>query len=244
MVHGMQDYGIYASKTTVVALDDMAELAARLGSIVTYDRKGDVILLDDYEEPLEKFRDSSQALAEVKLDSTVAVSGAQCVKLTTPATQDRYAEFSYVIPPYHLGRHGIKVSFSAYEMVNLTGYYQIYGLYYDGSHSYEFGIRVNPKAEKVQVYTSGGWTDAVTNLFIDTSLETWWHNLKLVIDLDIGYYTKLLIDATDWDLSSYPFIKLSDTTYTLFELYFTLNPDAANILTLYQDDFVYTINEP
>jgi len=244
MAHGMRDYGIYAVKSTVVALEDMAELAARLGSIVTYDRKGDVIFTDDYEAPTEKFRDSSLALAEVKLDSTTAVSGAQSVKLTTPDTTDRYAEISYVIPPYRLGKHGIKVSISAYQMGGLTGYYQIYVLFYDSVHSHELGVKINPKGELVELLISGVWTTIIDDLFVDTSLVTWWHNVKLTFDLDTGYYDKLLIDAASWDLSAYQYLKLADTTTTLFEVYFTLNPDADNELELYQDDFVYTINEP
>ena len=244
MVHGYHDYGLYASKATVAGLTDMAELAARLGSIVTYDRKGDVILLDDYEATTAHFRDSSIPLATAALDTTVALSGAQCVKFTTPAVSDRYAEISYVIPPCYISKHGIKVSISTYELSSLEGYYQIFALFYDGTNSHTLSIRITPKEYKVELYTPTGYVTCISNLFIDTSLPTWWHNVKLVYDLDTGYYTRLLIDALSYDLSTYKYVKTADTTTTLFEVYFTLYPTNDNALVCYQEDFVYTINEP
>lgn len=244
MVHGAADYSIYAPKATVSVLADMAELAARLNSIVTYDRKGDVIFMDDYEAPLEKFGDQSSPGAEAKLDSEVAMSGAQSLKLTTPATDDTWAEVFYIIPPYRLGRHGIKVSISPYELDASVGFYQILGQYYDGANYHEFGLRINPQEAKVQVYTPTGYEDCITDLFIDVDLETFWHNVKLTFNLDTGYYDTLLIDALSYDLSAYQYKKTESPVVTVFTLFFTLWAKADNILTCWQEDLVYTINEP
>lgn len=244
MVHGMRDYGIYASKSTVVALEDMAELASRLGSIVTYDRKGDVVFMDDYEAPIEKFGEQNAIDAETKLDSEVALSGAQSLKFTTPGITDRWAEIYYTLSPYALGKHGIKISISPYELDAHVGFYQVFGQYFDGNNFHQFGIRLNLKDAKVQLYLPAGWTDCIADLHIDCDLKTFWHNVKLTFDLDTGYYSKLLIDALSYDLSAYQYERDANTTVTLFTLFFTLWPKGTDKLVLWQEDFVYTINEP
>jgi len=59
MAHGQPDYGMYTLANTIYRLTDMGELAARLGSINTYDRRGDVIFLDSFESGLTAWSPSS-----------------------------------------------------------------------------------------------------------------------------------------------------------------------------------------
>ena len=55
MAHGHPDYGGAAPLATVYTLQDLAELAARLGSIDVFDRRGNVLLLDDFESGIKKW---------------------------------------------------------------------------------------------------------------------------------------------------------------------------------------------
>jgi len=54
MAHGTPDWGVTASKKTIYSLHDMGELAVRLGSIVSFDRRGDVIFSDSFQNGLGK----------------------------------------------------------------------------------------------------------------------------------------------------------------------------------------------
>ena len=55
MAHGARDFGIYAPKETIVTIEDLGELAVRLGSPVNYDRKGDVVWVDGFEDGIDKW---------------------------------------------------------------------------------------------------------------------------------------------------------------------------------------------
>ena len=50
------DYGRLSAQATVFPVTDLGELAARLGSIVSHDRRGDVIWLDGFEDGLDKWQ--------------------------------------------------------------------------------------------------------------------------------------------------------------------------------------------
>ncbi|GAI56753.1 unnamed protein product, partial [marine sediment metagenome] len=55
MAHGQPDFGMYQIAKTIYRLADMGELAVRLGSIVTHDRRGDVIWMDNFDSGIAKW---------------------------------------------------------------------------------------------------------------------------------------------------------------------------------------------
>ena len=48
--YGLPDYGMYAALENMGNLVDYGELATRLGSIVSFNREGNVIFWDDFEK--------------------------------------------------------------------------------------------------------------------------------------------------------------------------------------------------
>ena len=52
MPRGLPDYGMYQSVALAAGMADMGELAARLGSINVYDRRGWTFWQDDFEAPV------------------------------------------------------------------------------------------------------------------------------------------------------------------------------------------------
>jgi len=245
MVHGAPDYGIYAPKTTITALEDLAEAVVRLGGVVTFDRAGDVIYLDDYEAPIEKFEDNSSILGSSVLDTTVAMSGAQSVLFTTGANDGDYASIRHILAPLGLGRQGIKVSASLYEMVDYDSNYEIKVTHYSGTHLSTFGVRIYPFSKKLEyINAAGNWTPFETALNFGTFLTSSWHHIKLVVDLDTSKYVKLLIDGLSWDMSTYSFRKTGNPATPYLQVNFEIYNYTDDVLTCWQDDFVYTINEP
>ncbi|GAH47647.1 unnamed protein product, partial [marine sediment metagenome] len=69
----------------------MGEIAARLGSIVTYDKRGDVVDFDNFEFPVLRW-DINVVGSEsyARLDSAQCRSGAQCMKMFTDNGVDDY----------------------------------------------------------------------------------------------------------------------------------------------------------
>lgn len=224
---------------------DIAELAARLGSIVTFDRRGSVILLDDYESPIQRFKDFVDAGCVVRFSSARAKSGSQSLELRTEGAGTRAASIIHFPAPILTGRHGIKISFSLYPSPPVDSDYTIGCTFFDGTTAKYGRIKFNFKAKTIAYKGSdGSYTVFERNFNIYTSIADFFHDCKLVVDLDTGYFVRLLLDHLSWDLSSYPYYEVGDPTQPTIHATLKFENRSGSAYSLFQDDFVYTINEP
>ena len=53
MTHGVQDFGASSGQNSTYGLTDLGELAVRLGSPVSFDRRGDVVMMETFEDGLD-----------------------------------------------------------------------------------------------------------------------------------------------------------------------------------------------
>lgn len=245
MPHGLPDYGIFTAKETTFNLADMADLAVRMGSVVEYDRRGDVIYIDDYEAPIEKFRELCDPACFAFLDSTGARSGAQSLKLVTDGTINRAASIIYHIAPIAAGRHGIKISaaLAIQHLKNQT--FTITLRLGDGALRYWCGVRYNPVARVLQYSPDGAaWVTFAPDYFVFSNTFRDYHNLKLVVDLAASKFVRFLLDVREWDLSAYSLTTTPEVTTPYCYVYFEVKDLEGAILTNWLEDFVYTINEP
>jgi len=245
MVHGAPDYGIYHPKSTVAALEDLAEAVVRLGGISTFDRRGDVVYCDDYESPIERFRKWSSGGCSVNLDSQYAHSKAQSALFSTGGVATDYCVIYHYLPPYPQGKHGIKISTLFYEMVANASYYRLYSEHWNGAFQCRWGLEIDPKNKKLY-YNDADFARAEfeDDFTFRTDLAAWWNNIKLVADLTTGKYVRLLINNREWDMSAYSFRRVASTTAARCRAVFVLYDEGGHAFTCWQDDFVYTINEP
>lgn len=245
MAHGQPDFGMYAAKTIVGSLADMAELAIRLGSIVNYDRRGDVIFLEDYDTPISKFDDISAAGGAVALDSEIVLSGSQALKFTTGAIAAQDATARHIVPVFGGGRHGLKTSISLFELTDYVSYYRIWGAIEDGAFQHFFGVRINPNAHTIEYNDeTNNWVPFETALYLDTDYLLCFHNIKFVVDLSTGYYVRLMINDVEWDMSAYRYWRDPLLTIATLLVSFMIYNGTNDVLTCWQDNFIYTINEP
>ena len=113
MAHGQPDFGLYAVKKTVSGLADLGELAVRLGSIITFDRRGDIVWFDDFEGDVFKWeRDPSGVDAAIIVSPEAARNGAFSAKLTTGNLADDHATILHHLPYPVTSRVGFEISFT------------------------------------------------------------------------------------------------------------------------------------
>jgi len=245
MVHGAPDFGIYAPKSTVVALEDLAEAVARLGGIATFDRRGDVIYCDDYESPIERFSKWSSIALGVRLDTQFAHSGAQSVLLSTGGVIDQSAIVYHPIPVYPQSKHGIKITASLYKMYQNASYYYLYADHFDGATRCYWGWKIHPKEEKLYYLDADSiFQEFQAGFKWKGDKEYWFHNIKLVADLVTGKYVRFLINNSEWDMSAYSFKRVASTLAPRSLMQMGIYDEVGFAFTCWQDDFVYTINEP
>lgn len=239
MAHGQPDFSTTAPKTTVYSLVDLGELAARLGSIVTHDRRGDVVLLDDFESGLEGWEIiTNGANSAVALTSTRYRSGGFSIKLVTGAVNGNYASIRRHVPYPVTGRFGYELSWAS----GSTPFYHGFNIgFYTGTTLYRGIIEYVPSTGGIR-YTSGGGTTyfGTPGLVLSTSL---FNVLKVVIDMEGRNYVRCILNETEYSLADIALQSsasgASPHMYVDYLIYTT-----AGAKTVYVDDAIITQNEP
>lgn len=243
MAHGQPDFGLYAVKKTVHGLADNAELAARLGSIVTFDRRGDVLWLDGFESPVVKWivtTDGAGGGAEVSPDA--ARNGGFSCKLTTDILTDDWVSLSHYLPYPVVSKIGIEVSFTM--TTNLKSLLVAEWLY-DGSDFHSAQVMYFSIDNKLQYLDNRGFfQDLVTDLDLYTA-QTTFHTIKLVIDLETHKYVRVIFNETEYDMSALSYAHTPDpATIPNWRQQITITTGVDAAQSVYVDDVILTQNEP
>ena len=241
MARGQPDYGAYRAASVGAGLSDMAELAARLGSINRYDQRGRVVDYDDFETPYLNWQDESISLSQVALYPTLGKSGLQCLKCLAGGSLNDYAR---VVRYYDLlpsGRIGIEVFWTAcpagttleLQLARITATREIQGK-----------LLLNFDTNVVSIFNpTAGYTVLPVTLNVTNAFPVW-YLVKLVIDCTTEKYVKLILAGAEHDLSSYPlyYSAVGGANEMLVGLKVE-NIGGASPL-VYLDDYILTQDEP
>lgn len=242
MAHGYPDWGLFATKKTVYALHDNAELAARLGSIVTFDRRGDILRLDDFEDNIKKWEVSPSGTgASIALSSEAARNGGKSCAITTGDDIGDQSVLELSLSYTVLSKFGFEFSFTTN---NNLEYIQLLFRITSGTHLHTYTVRYYLASDEVRIQNSdSAWVTIASNVDL---LEYYYHfhTLKLVVDGENNQYVRLILNEVTYDLSDYaPTEAASDATPRLQITITAMNGTAANN-TMYVDDAIVTHNEP
>lgn len=241
-MRGQPDFGMYAAKTVTASISDMGEVAARLGSIVTYDKRGDVVDFDNFEEPILNWKTAgSSATCYARLDNTHVRSGSQAVKLHTEAVID----YNALIEKYTMltgsKRLGLEISFSN---ISYTCYLLISMHYYDGSLLHDPSLLVYPSTGIVQLYNAAGNYIEIANFGAMLNLDHLYHTLKLVVDFDTDEYVRFLYTLHEYDISEHSIYTEEGEITPYLRTRIAIVNVSADESDAWIDDFIYTQAEP
>ncbi len=240
MPRGQPDFGTYAPKSTIAALSDMSELAARLDSVVTHDRRGDVIHIDDFEGTEGKWESTGTGSGKaMALSADTARSGMCSLKLTTGSSIDNYMEargyFAYPV----LGKIGFEISYS--HNGSLKQYLWTFRLY-DGTQYHDAQVRFTQATILLEVNDNGVWRTVQTQSFM--SKDYLFNTLKVVIDFSTKKYVRLITNNSEYDISSYSLTPTTQGTPPHIYVVMRVTTGVAANHSAYLDDFILTQNEP
>jgi len=242
MAHGHPDYGPGAPVSTIYGVLDMAELAARLGSIVTFDRRGNVIGLDDFESGLAQwYKGGSGTGHSVDWCSEYSRSGAFCAKLTGGSSLGLYSTMIKKLPYPVIGKLGVEVSF---DITNDVNYFEVRFYLYDGTTLHEPTVRFTRSTGALAYYDENAdYQDIVTGLTFRFSGELF-KTVKLVVDFDNELYSRVIYNGTTYDLSSYQYFSEASAISPHLRIALFVTSEAASNGIAYVDDLIVTQNEP
>lgn len=219
-----------------------AELAARLGSIVTYDRRGDVLWLEDFESGISRVETSTSGTgAAVEWSAERALRGGFSCKLTAGSDSDRYVQIKGYLPFPALSRLGYEAATSLdANMESTEAYIDIY----TGTLKLQWGFRFTTASTNVDLITLGGtWANIYTGEL--PYYSDYLFNLsKLVIDTNTAKYDRMVTGPITMDLSAVPCNYSIDTTAMHLELSYKMVGVAGTNSVCYLDSIIMTQNEP
>lgn len=242
MAHGQPDYGMYSLAQTIYKLTDMGELAARLGSIDTFDRRGDVVWFDDFEAAVLRWIvASSVGSPDPILSTTQQWMGVQSVYYATVAGAGEYSEIQRNFPLIRLGKVGLEI------WVNLAiltpGYFMIRLNILDGTNFAYCEIRLDSQARTASIVTPLGTIVIATTCFPAFPTRCWMP-VKVVVDMDTDLYTRLLIGNREYNISAHALVPGGLTTDSYMNVHLWLEGGAVGAMSGYTDTFILTQNEP
>lgn len=242
MPHGAPDWGVIAPKKTVYILQDMAELAARLGSIVTFDRRGDVVWLDDFESGAGHwYAYSGGTDGSTAITTEYSRSKASSFRLNTGSGDEANAVATAYLPMAVLSKLGMEVSFTVdsqlgtfdiyFNVATLTAFYLPH-LCYDATN------------DRLRIYADGvGWIDLKTSLVLSTAPRLF-HTLKVVIDPLTGKWVRVILDGESYDVSAYSMYSIAGQSAQRIEPEVQVYPTSTIATVVEIDDVIITQNEP
>ncbi len=242
MAHGTPDWGVTAGAVTTYQLTDLGELAARLGSIVTFDRRGDVVFLDSFEDGLVHWLPSVAGAGSVA-DLTTAKTrhGLYAARLVAGAAVGRYGLLEWYGAVPVMGRFGWECSFS---LPSTIGSLDVILGVRDGTTFWRGWIQWDDATNELK-YVDAAYSYQVirSGVELDHNANTF-HVLKVVLDVEAGEYVRVILDDTEDDLSGIPCYQSASTWAPLFLNSVQVSGRAAATSTVYLDSVILTQNEP
>jgi len=242
MAHGQPDFGMYSQKSITYGLSDMAELAVRLRSPVIFDRRGDVIVIEDFSYGL-----NSWYIAAAPTGSSITVTnkytraGGFSADVATGTDSDGSKSMARWFGYPRLSSVGIEMSFL---LSSLIANVQLYLYMYDGSELNQFSANYNHATGKLTIVTSTGAWEETDHDQILYDTDPCWHTIKIVGNTVTNKYKRILLDNFEQDLSAYGCYAAANASRPCMEVAIQIFPTSLAVRHCYITDLIITQNEP
>lgn len=242
MPHGTPDYHITAGAQTTHQLTDLGELAVRLGSPVSHDRRGDVVWYDTFEADVLAWSASSDgAGSSVALDTVSPRSGEQACLLTAGSDGALTAAIAYSLAYPNLSRLGVEFAF---QVQGLPDYVQLVAGLFDGATFSQVQIRWDRLNNALQYTIAGGAFVTVATPSLFTGSPKVYHVLKVVWDAQEHTHERLILNDEIYDISGATMPTAASVAGTHLYISIVVLGRAGANDAVRCDDVIVTQNEP
>jgi len=221
---------------------DLGELAVRLGSISAYDRRGDVLFMDGFEDGFAKWAGFVTGVSSaIQLSTVTPKSGAFCLALVVGAAAGDNDRIERDHPLVVDSVCGFEFSVRLSAFMSLIEWRQ---RTFDGANQTLFTVRLNYTARTLSYRNSlGAFVQFASNVNVET-LNTQYHIGKLVVDGPSDRYVRFLYDGTAFSLANIAGQESASGTLAQLRTEIYVEGNGAALSTTRIDDVVVTLNEP
>ena len=242
MARGHKDWGISQETDFETIVQDLGELAVRIGSVVTYSRTGNVIYLDEFEGSLAPYNEFVGGLGNARsistdrsfrgLSSLKIIGGSTNVLLTTGVSK--------AIPNYDNGNLGMEFHFRDFTEATEVHF----GLrVLDGVNRQDYFIALGMVSKEVAYLNSSGNLQVLGTFPFNAPSQNAWFAVKLYIDRTNKEYLRLRVNSTLFDMEGITMFENSDTIAPVVEARIWLPDIVGDNPIVYYDDLIITTQE-
>lgn len=216
---------------------DVGELAPRLGGVNTYDRRGNIIWKDDFEDGVNQWTEFPLAGYSWSSDR-IRNGGFSLAKLYSAAANHTLTR---VLPNVPLGRNGMESSFAwgASGGTFITLRFRLFTgtLMLEGAVRYHNGLQSIYYLDANNVFTliSANILSATTFIF---------NTMKVVVDFSNALYMRLLFNNLEFDISANAIYQVASALAPHMDVILECSTTDAGTWTMWWDDVIVTQNEP
>ena len=219
----------------------IGELAARLGSPVTWDRRGQVVQATTFEEGFSHAaKGASGSGTTVSLDPSVWQFGGYSCHLHTGSVASAQASVTTYTDFSPSSRLGFEV---VYSWVPKPAYLYFYLRVWDGTNEYRAQLRYNRAAGTIEyLNSSSGYSTVVS--FGQPEVAQVFYSIKGVIDTATKKWVRILVNGTEYDWSTHDLWYTSSSGNKYASLMVSSLGDASGSYDVWLDRMIITANEP
>lgn len=242
MSHGTKPYGHAAAQSIIYGVQDMSELAVRLGSFDTFDRLGNVFWMDGFGSGLNKWNlSSSDANSGVRLTTLYCKNGAFSARLYTSATAAFWASMTHYLAWQVASKVGLEVSFTNQPVDVYIQF--IWYAYYTPSREY-YTIRYNTATGDLQYFGNDFlWHTFATGVHF-YGRDYHFNTIKLIVDLTTRRYVRVKANDAIYDLRAFAPASWAYAGLNFNYIGIMMTNQANTARAIYVDDAIATLNEP
>ena len=239
---GLPDYGMYAALEHLGSMVDYGELAARLGSIVTFNREGNIIFWDDFEKtPLKWNITAPQPGRSIHHSQETALSGGQCVRLQTPDDVQDAVGIRRDFLPLISGNLGVEISF---KIVERAVDFYLFLIIHTGVSVCTFELKINLLNSDMYFKDNGATWEIVASGLKLSNADHLFHTLKIVLNTDNMKPLRVLLNRTEYSLAAFNVACSPNAGNKGILCKFAIYDHGIERSNLFLDNFILTQNEP
>jgi hypothetical protein len=210
MARGAPDYSNVKVGEYSIRLDDMGEMAARLGSPMIYDRGGEVILIDTFQYGLTGWNSEATGTnAAVTLNNAYWQTGGYSAKLMGGSDGTRRGSIYRNLALVNMDSIALEARALIHEDVETV---EVDIILYDGTTRYWADLAYTVATDELKVYDENGAMQTISGTVSPNTQSYTFNFIKLVLDWENKRYHKVLFNGFKYDISEYDLKSDADAT--------------------------------
>ena len=241
MAHGAPDDSNVVKQGDTHRVDDMAELAVRLGSVLTFRRDGEVQTIEDFSGGLGAwYTIATGASGTFYLANDTFLSSGVSLQLAQDAADEEYCNLYKINPVFVTGKVGFHGNIAVRKKPKyVTWSFWLYDI--AGGASFEFRYSFDDAAI-AYLDSEGEYIPIADNVVLYPHLHLF-HSYKLVVDLEQRAYVRLYLNEDEYPLVGISGHLEAATDYTYLLAILSVESSPARDVEVYVDNLVITRNE-